>query len=164
MADIAEAKKLVTYCGTYCGGCEMYQGRIIAMVAQEFQELTAGYANWLPKAIQLDFNYDDFIKGLEYFSQANSSCYCQEPCKQSGGAPCKIRPCAKEKGIEICFECKNFPCEHFAWLLERYPQKLEEQKNFKKMGFEKWLRFHAERAEKGYANATKKYYTQAKKE
>jgi len=163
MIDIAEAKELVTYCGSFCGGCGMYKGRIIAMVAQEFKELTAGYADWLPKAVNLDFNYDDFIKGLEYFSQENSSCYCQESCKQGGGAPCKIRPCAQEKGIEICYECKDFPCDKFAWIIERYPGFREEQERFKKLGFEGWLRFHGERAEKGYANATGKYYTRAKK-
>jgi len=30
MMDITEAKKLVGYCGIYCGGCGMFKGRIIS--------------------------------------------------------------------------------------------------------------------------------------
>ncbi|MDH5684027.1 MAG: DUF3795 domain-containing protein [candidate division WOR-3 bacterium] len=165
MLDINEAKKMVGYCGAFCGDCGMYKGRIYAMVAQELLEIikSAGYSDWLPKAVQLDFNYDDFIKGLEYFSQENSSCYCQEPCKQGGGAPCKIKSCAKERGIEICYECKDFACEHFSWLLEKYPNKLLDYEQFEKLGFEGWLKLRIKRGEKGYAAITQKYYSRAKK-
>jgi len=78
--------------------------------------------------------------------------------------PCKNRQCARERGLEICYECKDFPCKHFSWTLEKNSEKLKDYKRFKKRGFEGWMRFHAERAEKGYANATRQYYAQAKKE
>jgi hypothetical protein len=32
------------------------------------------------------------------------------------------------------------------------------------LGFEDWVRFHAKRAERGYANATGKYHVEAKEE
>jgi hypothetical protein len=35
---------------------------------------------------------------------------------------------------------------------------------FREFGFEDWVRFHARRAEKGYANAIGKYYTEAREE
>jgi hypothetical protein len=77
---------------------------------------------------------------------------------------CKNRPCAIERGLKICYECKDFLCEHFSESLEKHPEKLKDYELFKKLGFEGWIRFYAKRAEKGYANATRKYYARAKKE
>ncbi|MCJ7570271.1 MAG: DUF3795 domain-containing protein [Candidatus Thermoplasmatota archaeon] len=147
----------------------MYRGRIYAKIAQEFLEVikAAGYPDELtinPKSVKPDFDFNEFLKGVKYFSKEDSGAYCQEPCKQGGGVSCKNRPCARERGLEICYECKDFPCEHFSWTLEEYPEKLKDYERFKKLGFEGWIRFYAERAEKGYANATRKYYAQAKKE
>jgi hypothetical protein len=168
MIDVQEAKKLVGYCGIYCGSCGMYKGRIYAQLAQELLEIlkTAGYPDELtinPKGIQPDFNYHEFLKGMEYFSKEQSGAYCQEACKQGAGVPCKTRPCAQERGLEICYECKDFPCENFSKCLEYCPEKQENYERFKKLGFENWVRFHAKRAGNGYANATQKYYTPTKK-
>ena len=166
MVDVDESKKLICYCGAYCGECGMYRGRVYAKLAQEFLRIieASDYPDWLPKFFKLDFNFDEFLKGVEYFSKKDTGPYCQEPCKEGGGPPCKIRPCARERGIEICYECKDFPCEHFSWILEKYSDKLKDYERFKKLGLKGWIRFHADRAEKGYACTTRKYYAQAKNE
>jgi hypothetical protein len=167
--DISEARKLIGYCGVYCGSCGMYRGRVYAKIAQEFLEVmkAAGYPDELtinPKGVKPDFDFNEFLKGVECFSKEDSGAYCQEPCKQGGGVPCEYRQCARERGLEICYECRDFPCEHFLWGLEQHPEKRADYERFRKRGFEGWVRFHAGRAEKGYANATRKYYAQAKKE
>jgi hypothetical protein len=87
MADINEAKKLIGYCGIYCGSCGMYGGRIYAKIAQEFLEViqAAGYPDELtinPKGVKQDFNFDEFLNGLKYFSNEDSGAYCQKPCKR----------------------------------------------------------------------------------
>ena len=169
MVDINEAKKLIGYCGIYCGSCGMFRRRIYAKIAQEFLEVikAAGYPDELtinPNGVKPDFDFNEFLKGVEYFCKEDSGAYCQEPCKQDGGVLCKNRPCIRERGLEICYECKDFPCEHFSETLEKYPEKLKDYERFKKLGFEGWIRVYAERAEKGYANATRKYYAQAKSE
>jgi len=169
MIDINEAKKLIGYCGIYCGSCGMYRGRIYAKIAQEFLEVikAADYPDELtinPKGIKPNFDFSEFLKGIQYFCKEDSGAYCQEPCKEGGGVPCKNRPCVIERGLEICYECKNFPCKYFSLTFQQQPKKLKDYKRFKKLGFEGWLRFHAKRAKKGYANATRKYYNQAKKE
>jgi len=169
MVDINEAKKLIGYCGIYCGSCGMFRGRIYSKIAQDFLEVikAAGYPDEITinqKGVKPDFDFDEFLKGIEYFSKEDSAAYCQEPCKKGGGVPCKNRLCAKERGLEICYECKDFPCEHFSWTLEKSPEKAKDYERFKKLGFEGWIRFHAERAEKGYSNATRKYYVQTKNE
>jgi hypothetical protein len=169
MVEIKKAKKLIGYCGVYCGTCGMYKGRIYAKIAQEFLEVikAAGYPEELtinPKGIKPDFDFNEFLKGLEYFSKEDSAAFCQVSCKQGGGVACKNRPCARERVIEICYECKDFPCKYFSKHLEKYPEKLKDYELFKKLGYEGWLRFYAEKAEKGYANSTQKYYSRAKKE
>ena len=106
MVNINEAKKLIGYCGIYCGACGMYRGRIYAKIAQEFLEIikAAEYPDELtinPKFVKPDFDFNEFLKGVEYFSKEDSGAYCQEPCKQGGGVLCKNRPCARERGVEI---------------------------------------------------------------
>ncbi len=168
MVDLNEAKKMIGYCGIFCGTCGMFRGRIYAKIAQEFLEVikAAGYPDELtinPKGVKPDFDFNEFLKGLEYFSKEDSGAYCQEPCKQGGGVKCKFRKCVKERGIEICYECKDYPCNEFPWTLEKNPEKLKDYELFKKLGVEGWIRFHADRTKKGYNNSTRKYYIQAKK-
>jgi len=160
MAGIKRQENLIGFCGAYCGECGMYRGRIYARIAKDFLEIlkASDYADWLPNVMKLDFSFEDLLKGLGYFSKKDAGCYCQEPCKEGGGAPCKIRPCAKERRIDICYECEDFPCEHLSWILEKYPDRLEDYERFRKLGLEEWARFHMERGAKGYASATGKYY------
>ena len=38
-------------------------------------------------------------------------------CRKGGGNPaCKMRTCAREKGVEACPLCNEYPCENFNWL------------------------------------------------
>jgi hypothetical protein len=158
--NVNEAKELVGYCGAFCGTC-MLKGRIYTDVAKELLEMlrASEHPVWVPKHEKIDFNFDDFMRGLEYFSNADKGPYCQAPCKDGGGAPCKCRPCAKEKGIKICYECEEFPCEHLSWLIEKHPEMIDDCKKFKEIGVEEWLKSRIAKAEKGYLGCTGKYYT-----
>jgi len=56
-------------CGVYCGQCPNGNGRV-KMMAMELKRLvdTTRY-NWVKEVIK-SFNFDEFRKGLEWFSQA----------------------------------------------------------------------------------------------
>ncbi len=167
MVDITEAKKLVGYCGIYCGGCGIFKGRIISMVANDLEELIKvwRYAEWVPKFGSINFNFVEFQKGLAYLTKENSGCYCQEPCKDGGGVPgCEIKKCAENRGVEICFQCSDYPCEYVSQFLKTHPEKAEECERFKKLGMEEWIRIQIQKVEKGYCQAARKYYTKAKAE
>ena len=71
MVPINEAKGLVGYCGIYCGGCGMYKGRTIAMVAKDLKELieSYNYPDWVPKFGGIDFDFEEFQKGLDYLTR-----------------------------------------------------------------------------------------------
>ena len=159
---------LIAYCGIYCGGCGIYKGRVITIVAKDLKELIESYSypDWVPKFGRIDFNFEEFRKGLDYLTKRDSGCYTQVPCKEGCGCPeCKIKECAKERKIELCFECKDFPCEHFSQFGEDWRiAMVKEQERFKKLGIKEWIEVQIQRAEKGYCNSTRKYYTKTKSE
>jgi len=156
---------LVGYCGLYCGECHTYRGRIITTLAVDFKELleAGDHPDWVPKFGSIDFDYEEFLKGLTYYSREDSGCFNNEPCKDGCGVPgCQIDDCAKEMGIDICFECDEFPCNHFSMFLKRHPEHLKDYAEFKRLGKDEWLKRHVQRAERGYCLASNKYYTKAR--
>lgn len=161
----AKSWRLVAYCGLNCGECGTYKGKFFRMLARELKELIKAYhhLDWVPKFGGIDFDYEEFLKGLTYYTKLESGCFNENPCKGGCQVPgCMIKPCAKEKGVEICFECDEFPCKHFSKFLESHPEIIKENEEFKRLGKDEWLRKHLQRMERGYCRATNKYYTTAK--
>lgn len=75
-----------TYCGLYCGACSI-------MVERKNNRLEA-------MADNNKYRFDELMcNGCK--TQVNSI-YCRE---------CDIKKCAKEKNVEFCFECNEFPCD-----------------------------------------------------
>ena len=137
------------------------------MLARDLKELieASNHPDWVPKFGGIDFDYGEFLKGLAYYTREDSGCFNSEPCKGGCGVPgCTIDDCAKERGVEICFECDEFPCKHFSWFLERHPDHIKECEEYKRLDKDEWLKRHVERAERGYCRAANKYYTAPAKE
>lgn len=166
MVNLGELRRLVTYCGGFCGSCGNYRGRVVARVAADLKELidAGNFAEWVPAYEDIDFSFGDFRQGLEFFSDEEEGPYCQHPCMEGGGPRCQIRPCARVKGVEVCFQCPEFPCEKLTWVIEGHPDRLEDYERFKELGWEGWIHFYSARGEKGYASSTRKYYPSAMKE
>ena len=106
-----ESKKLVAYCGLYCGDCFAHQGRIADLardLRKEFRqarfEKTAEFLAEIPYFKELK-NFDecnDVLGALVKFR-------CSGGCKSNGGDPgCGIRKCCKKLAIEGCWECDTF--------------------------------------------------------
>jgi hypothetical protein len=134
MSDYNKENELVAYCGIYCRLCDYFTGRIRASardlleVANKHNELKI-FAD-TSKA----FNYENFMKGLEWLSREMSPCI--GGCKGGGGwEDCPIRKCCKNKGLRFCYECDNYPCE----TLKRYPKRIEQLNDIKKTGLETWI-------------------------
>lgn len=166
--DIENAKTLISYCGLFCGSCGIYKGRIIAMLAKDLKELIEAYnyPEWVPEYGGIDFNFNEFLKGLEYFIKDNSKCYGQVSCIKGCGMPgCKIKECAKKRSVELCFECDDFPCDNFLQFGKEWRTIMTKEHDIlKKLGKDEWIKMHIQQAEKGYCNATKKYYSKGKVE
>lgn len=74
-----------TYCGLYCGGCEVFLINKRGIVDEKAKE-------WDMKPEDLKCN------GCK---TATVSAFCRS---------CKIKKCAETKGIEFCYQCPDYPC------------------------------------------------------
>lgn len=78
-----------TYCGSYCGACS------IAVYGQ------TGRA-------------DEFVACLGGVPKEELSCGgCKSDNIYAGCKACGIRGCAREKGIEHCIDCTDYPCKSY---------------------------------------------------
>jgi hypothetical protein len=106
-----EAKDLVTYCGLYCGGCAVRQGKFVD-AAKELQGLCQAYgvAGWAPEVaafVPAMVGYGQFEGVLDWLTTFDCT-----SCREGGGDPnCKMRACVKERGLEGCWACVDLPCD-----------------------------------------------------
>ena len=65
-----------------------------------------------------------------------------------------MRICAKEKEIEMCALCKDYPCDKFDDLFKAYPALESDNDVLRKEGLSKWSEMQDNRKENGltYSN------------
>lgn len=124
--DYQQIVKEIAPCGLDCQRCAAYsQGEIKELSAQLLSKL--GKYERLAKimsAKQPAFaQYQSFKDILTFFSQA--SC---DGCRSNASAcpvDCLAKTCHKEKGVDFCFQCKEFPCtgQNNPMLRKRWLQK-----------------------------------------
>jgi hypothetical protein len=72
-------------------------------------------------------------------------------CKAGSGNPgCKVRICAKEKGIEVCALCENYPCELFTRYFEGYPVLKHDNSVLREKGMDERSKLQDERQTRGF--------------
>ena len=150
---------LASYCGLYCGACDIYQKRI-GNSGKELKEVldAFGFANWANQVPGLE-DYETFEKVLTNIMAMFGAC---PTCYKGGGDPaCKIRICAKEKGYKTCAECDSFPCEKLKQLQDSYPNVTENIKKIKEIGLEMWAEKQQEKVDNGFRLST--YLAETKK-
>jgi hypothetical protein len=156
MEDHMDNESLLCYCGVYCGTCarwhEYTEFRKIAATLAESLD-AQGYQHWLSEHTD-EFSYDEFRKGLDFFSRDDCWVVCRAPCREGKEYDCAIRTCCRERGIELCFDCSDFPCSKF----ERKDVAEARAHEYRELGKLAWLRRRAEQAERGYELHTGKYY------
>ena len=72
-------------------------------------------------------------------------------CRDGSGNPgCAVRVCAKEKCIDMCALCGDYPCDKFAAFFEGYPVLKQDNALLRDKGWEAWAELQDERRAKGY--------------
>ena len=100
--------------------------------------------DWVKDVVK-SFSFDEFRKGLEWFSE--SQC---PMCQNGGGAPCENRKCAPKKGLQSCLLCGDYlTCKNTEYQRDVYPFVVENYSRVKQVGFEKHLEEEDERARAG---------------
>jgi len=130
--------RYVTYCGLYCGLCANRNS-----IPQQARQLEK-------TLYEEDFNYfyypqSPFWKLLQQLS--NLDCACRTGC---GPPDCDIRNCAKQKGVEVCPQCSEYPCTLMQNMAEVYPNLIQDGRHLQRIGLEEWVKEQDERAKRGF--------------
>ncbi|NIQ07757.1 MAG: DUF3795 domain-containing protein [Candidatus Korarchaeota archaeon] len=135
MGEYEKESELIAYCGIYCRLCDYFTGRIRDS-AKELLEIVKTHGELkLFAEIAKTFEFENFVKGLEWLSNKMSPCI--GGCKGGGGwKECPIRKCCIDKDVRFCNECKQFPCE----IIEKFPNRIETLKDITQFGLEDWIK------------------------
>ena len=151
-----KAEEMITYCGVHGGTCaRWHEAATMRKLAAALAEIADGHGfhHWMPGAVK-EFDYAAFRKGLEFFARDDTWLLCRKCCRDGGGHPCRIQDCCRGRGVELCFECSDFPCA----LVKDHTSMMERAREYKRLGREAWLRWQIELAEQGFEHHTGKCY------
>ena len=108
----AEILKQLAPCGLDCGRCVRFKDGRVAQAAKQLAEGLQGFGNMaerMAQNIQALKNYPQFEEILSILSKADCI-----GCRQGSTTClpiCRIRTCFKEKGVDFCGDCDDFPCD-----------------------------------------------------
>ena len=151
-----KTEDLITYCGVYGGTCGRWHGftqfrRLAALLAEVVDG--HGFHHWMPQSVK-EFDYEQFRKGLDFFSSDDTWLVCRKCCRGGEGPQCRIRSCCQERGVDLCFDCADFPCD----TVRGNSALIERSKHYRKLGRSAWLREQVGLASQGYEHHTGKCY------
>lgn len=110
MADYRTILQELAPCGLDCSRCSSYNegntkklSTALLDVLGNYERVAARLAGFVPVLK----NYPEFKEVLVFFTQG--SC---PGCRPGGGQfpPCAARNCFREKGVDFCFQCDEYPC------------------------------------------------------
>jgi len=135
--------KNVSRCGQYyCNLCAYFKGTIVD-AAKNLLGYTERYGSLRLIAERSNAcDLDEFLKGLRWLSSHSVPC---RGCRFGGGwswwPDCPVRDCTKQKGIDFCYECHDFPCKRLKEdpLLERKRMMIEANNTIRSLGIKRYL-------------------------
>lgn len=137
--------ELTAYCGLYCGHC--YSRTHIAPTAQALQEQMRlqGFETFGPYM-------EDYEAFWRFLTALNAASGCPG-CRENGGNPsCSMRICAREKGVDACPLCEEYPCDRLQRLdtTSSYPTLKEDNMMMHRMGYAAWEDMQQARRKRGF--------------
>ncbi len=108
-------KETIAPCGLCCETCFAHvNGEIRKLCIQLKEKLGNFHINAKRFETLLEEpifkKYPDFKAMLDYFASENCHGCRNEHCKLFKN--CGVRPCHQEKGVDFCYQCDEFPCNH----------------------------------------------------
>ena len=135
--------KYIGYCGLYCENCAV-KAKITPSAKTLYEEVKKAGFEDVVQMIPGGDKFWSFLKGMVDPGMCTS-------CKEGGGNPgCAVRICAKEKSVEMCVLCEQYPCDKFAAFFEGYPVLKDDNLLLKEKGIEAWSELQDERRKRGF--------------
>jgi hypothetical protein len=135
-------KEYICYCGLYCENCAV-KAKIGPAASVLYDEMVKMGFSDVIEMIPGGSGFWAFLKDMA----ENGMCV---SCKVRGGDPgCKVRICAKEKGIEMCAFCDEYPCGLFD-RFAGYPTFRKDNELLREKGIVEWGKMQDARRKRGY--------------
>ena len=102
-------------CGILCEKCFAYKHGSIRLHADVLKKDLGEFDNYAKRFVTLldepNFGkYPEFKDLLNIFSTGDCSGCRKQECHLFKG--CKVKDCYKNKEVDFCYQCKEFPCEN----------------------------------------------------
>ncbi len=135
-----ELLKFIAPCGLVCYTCDHFQSGVINEAAKRLLYVLESYDRFLkehPASRPISGRYDDFQAVLEYL--ANVEC---KGCRESKcmGSECFVAKCVKEKQVDFCYECREFPCDKTGFEDDLKQKWLSKNNRIKTVGMEQYFK------------------------
>jgi hypothetical protein len=128
-------------CGLLCEKCFAYNNGSIRHCAEQLKMALGKFDNYAKRFVTLldepvFTKYADFKELLNLFSKGN----CQGCRKQACHLfkDCNVRQCYKNKKINYCFECDDFPCDSTGFDENLKQRWLKINQTIREMGLENY--------------------------
>jgi hypothetical protein len=110
-------------CGLFCGDCEVY----IAYSTNNTESQRT-----IAKATGEN-------KGKALAPEQVKCLGCKGSMNSHWRTRCKIRECAEDKGMEFCYQCRQYPCQEMQSFLKTHSNAGENLRTISKIGPDAWL-------------------------
>ncbi|GFK93670.1 hypothetical protein NNJEOMEG_01504 [Fundidesulfovibrio magnetotacticus] len=133
---------LLAPCGLDCARCAVFRHGEIGELAGRLRELMGGYgrlARMRAQEVPVLADYPRFEAVLEELSRP--ACPgCREEGTRCPLSNCLARDCVKERGVDFCFQCADYPCAaQFAGMEKLRAAWLAKNGRMKAVGVERFL-------------------------
>ncbi len=134
-----EILDILAPCGLNCHKCFAYSEGEIRMLSARLQERLGSfnrYAERFSAFLPVFENYPSFKKLLAYFAQGNCNGCRKDTCKYPN---CGVIACYKQRGVDFCFQCDEFPCEKTNFDPDLKRRWIQMNNRMKKIGVESYF-------------------------
>ena len=136
-------QKFACYCGLCCENCAV-KVKVEPAARVLYDEMKKAGFEEVIAFIPGGNGFWPFLKGMAEDGVCAS-------CKEMGGDPgCAIRLCAKNKGVDMCAFCEDYPCEKLTAFFGRNPVAEQDNALLRDNGWEAWAALQDKRKADGY--------------
>lgn len=106
-----EVLETIAPCGLNCKKCLAYNDGDIRKHSNELKNLLGNFDNFAKRFVNFNpvfENYPAFKELLDHFTKGGCSGCRNGECVNKS---CNVINCYKERNVDFCFECSDFPCD-----------------------------------------------------